>query len=198
MNPTTDLWTRDDPDAWAEALGRYAQVVEAMGVARLVELDRWWREELPGRLAGRTPPHAPLDELAATTEWKMKRGVWRARNLMLVKGNPEQAVREASEAAFALVPDPRKPIARLAELDGVGPATASALLAALRPDVYPFFDEIVAAQITDPPLGPVAFTVPYYLRYAVRLRERAAQLGGTWTPQAVSQALFAAAGGKPR
>ena len=123
----------------------------------------------------------------------MKRGVWRARNLLLVKNNPEEAVRAASEAAFTLAPDPRKPVARLMELDGVGPATASALLSAIRPDVYPFFDEIVAAQIADPPLGPVAFTLPYYLRYAARLRERAAQLGGDFTPQAVSQALFAVA-----
>lgn len=190
---TTDLFHTDDPAAWTAALARYEQVIEAMDVPRLVELDRFFREELPARIAARAPAHVTLDELAAATEWKMKRGTWRARNLLLVTGNPEQAVREASEAAFALVPDPRKPVARLAELDGVGPATASAILAAHRPDLYPFFDEIVAAEVTDPPLGPVAFTLPYYLRYAARLRERAASLGPGFTPQMVSQALFAAA-----
>ena len=71
---------------------------------------------------------------------------------------------------------------------------ASAVLAAARPDIYPFFDEVVAQQI--PGLGPVAFTPAYYGRYADRLRARAGELGGGWTAHAVGQALWAAAGGK--
>ena len=87
----------------------------------------------------------------------------------------------------------------LCALAGVGPATASAALAAHAPGVYPFFDELVAVAI--PGLGPVAFTPAYYARYAERLRERAAALAAAcpdagWTAQAVSQALWAASGGK--
>ena len=71
------------------------------------------------------------------------------------------------------------------------------MLAAARPDVYPFFDEVVAAQIPD--LGPVAFTLAYYARYAERLRERAATLAAGcpeagWTAHAVGQALWATGG----
>ena len=190
----TPLWTTTDLAVWRNALEQYPEVVAALGVSRLVVLDDWYCLDLPEMVKSRTPRYVTLDELVKVTEWKMKRGVYRARNLELVKGNPPELVQGCSQKAFAMAPDPRKPIAELAELSGVGPATASAVMAASRPDVYPFFDEIVANQIPD--LGPVAFTIPYYLKYAARLRERTVELGKGWTPQATSQALFAAAGGK--
>jgi hypothetical protein len=194
-----ELWASDDCGAWARALEGYPAVVAVQGVSRLVELDAWHREELPRLLAAREPAHVTLEELARATEWKMKRGVWRARNLALVRGNDPGEVERTSAEALALVPEQRKPVTLLARLSGVGPATASAVLAAARPEVYPFFDELVAAQVPD--LGPVAFTPAYYARYAERLRERAAALAalcpeGGWTAHAVGQALWAASGGK--
>ena len=59
---------------------------------------------------------------------------------------------------------------------------------------FPFFDELVAAQV--PELGKVAWTPGFYLRYAVALRERAHQLGTDWTPTMVERALWAHVGGK--
>jgi len=191
----TDLWTADAEAPWRAALDGYAAVVARQGVAPLAELDRWYREELPGAIAGRRPaPHVTHAELVRVTEWKMARGVWRARNLVLVRGNEPAAVERTSAAALAAVPHPIAPIATLAELDGVGPATASAVAAAAAPEVYPFFDELVAAQV--PGLGKVAFTLPYYARYAAALRDRAAALGASWTPATVERALWANAGGK--
>jgi hypothetical protein len=92
------------------------------------------------------------------------------------------------------VPHRTAPITALTALAGVGPATASAVLAAAAPAHYPFFDELVAAQV--PALGPVKWTLGYYARYADALRERARQLGGGWTPAAVERALWAHVGGK--
>ena len=196
-----DLWASDECADWAGALAAYPGAVDALPVAGLAELDAWYRGALPGLLAARDPAHLTLDELERVTRWKMGRGVWRARNLALVRGNDPGEVRRLGAEAFALMPDPRRPVALLARLAGVGPATASAVLAAARPDVYPFFDEIVADQI--PGLGPVAFTLPYYLRYAERLRERAAALAtgcpeGGWTAHAAGLALWANAAGGGR
>jgi len=189
-----DLWSTSDPQVWRATLERYPAVVAAQGVARLPALDRWYQDELPAAIAPRHPAHVTLDELVRATEWKMARGVWRQRNLLLVRPNPPAAVEEASGAALAAVPDPLKHIRLLAELHGVGPATASAIAAAFAPTVYPFFDELVANQI--PGLGSVDFTLRYYARYAEALRQRAAQLGGDWTPTHAERALWANAGGK--
>lgn len=188
------LWAEASPAAWRDALDRYPDVVARQGVTRLEELDTWYRGELPGQMASRHPPHVRLDELVRLTEWKMARGVWRARNLVLVKGNAPTAVVDASAAALAAVPHPTAPISALVKLGGVGPATASAVAAAHAPDTYPFFDELVAAQVPD--LDVVAWTLGYYARYADALRKRVAQLGEDWTPVMAERALWAHVGGK--
>jgi hypothetical protein len=168
--------------------------VAGQGVEALPELDRWVRGELPSIVGGRRQPHVTLDELVRVTKWKMARGVWRARNLVLVQANLPETVVETSREALAKVPDRRAPIDLLSRLGGVGPATASAVAAAAAPGIYPFFDDLVAQQV--PELGKVAFTLPYYLKYAAALRSRAQQLGGDWSPAAVERALWAHAGGK--
>jgi hypothetical protein len=190
------LWSSAAETAWRQALERYDDVVDAQGVARLPELDQWFRHELPGIMAGRATAHVLLPELVRLTEWKMARGVWRAPNLALVRSNPAPQVVSTSTAALASVPHPTAPIATLAKLKGVGPATASAVASAFLPGVYPFFDELVAAQV--PGLGAVAWTLGYYARYADALRTRAAQLGGEWTAVMVERALWANVGGKAK
>ena len=190
----TDLWASSTPTKWRKALDAYQDVVARQGSATLPDLDAWYREVLPDAMKARRPMHVTLPELVRLTEWKMARGVWRARNLALVRGNAPAAVVETSKEALSKVPHPTVPIATLATLDGVGPATASAVAAAVAPAVYPFFDELVAAQV--PSLGKVAWTLGYYARYAAALRERAAQLDRGWTAAMVERALWASVGGK--
>ncbi|NOT07989.1 MAG: hypothetical protein HOP28_07265 [Gemmatimonadales bacterium] len=188
------LWNSANPRAWRDSLATYDAVIARQGVAKLPDRDRWYREELPALIRNRKPAHVTLPDLVKLTEWKMSRGTWRAPNLLLVERNPAATVKAASAAALALIPDPKAPIGKLTELAGVGPATASAVLAAAAPELYPFFDELVAAQI--PNLGKVAFTLGYYVRYADALRARAAALGTDWTPVSIERALWANAGGK--
>jgi hypothetical protein len=122
--------------------------------------------------------------------------VWRAPNLVLVRGNDPAEVDETSTRALAKIPHPTAPIAELARLRGVGPATASAAVAAHAPHSYPFFDELVAEQLPD--LGPVAWTLGYYARYAEALRAAALTLSGDWTPVLLERALWAHVGGKAK
>jgi hypothetical protein len=190
----SDLWSTPSEARWRDALARYEDVVSRQGVVRLAELDRWYRDELPGAISARSKPHVTHAELVRLTEWKMARGVWRAPNLVLVRGNDARLVTETSTEALAAVPHPTKPIATLATLAGVGPATASAAVSAFAPELYPFFDELVGAQV--PKLGAVKWTMGYYATYADALRERAASLGGEWTPTTVERALWASVGGK--
>ena len=188
------LWSSTSLRAWDDALASYPDVVAKQGVARLAELDRWYREELAASIVAREPRHVTHAELVRLTEWKMARGVWRAPNLVLVRSNAEDVVIETSTDALSRLPHPTAPIATLAKLEGVGPATASAVVAAVEPSVYPFFDELVAEQV--PALGKVAWTLGYYARYASALRERAAALGPDWTPVKIERAVWSSLGGK--
>lgn len=188
------LWGSSDREAWTAALSRYETAIEAQGSDRLPALDRWYRVDFAKAIAARKPLHITLDELVELTRWKMTRGVWRGRNLSLVKSNDPDLVIETSRNALARVPDPKAPISGLAKLAGVGPATASAVAAAAAPDVYPFFDDIVAGQV--PHLGKVAYTLKYYLEYSDALRGKAEALAGDWTPALVERALWAHEGGK--
>ena len=190
----TSLWLNTAISVWRGALQSYDRIVARQGVARLPELDTWYRDELAGAIAKRRPRHATHAELVKLTEWKMARGVWRAPNLVLVKGNDADQVKKISAAALASAPHPTAPIAALAKLDGVGPATASALAAGAEPTIYPFFDELVAAQV--PELGAVKWTLGYYAKYAEALRERARVLGEGWTPVMIERAVWASLGGK--
>lgn len=190
------LWQIQDTAPWSSALEAYPRVIAAQGVPPLAALDAWYRDELPGIFAPRRLVHLTLPELIQITEWKMHRGVWRAPNLVRVRRNDPELVIEATVRAFSRCPHPTQPIGEIAKLDGVGPATASAVVAALLPSVYPFFDELVAAQV--PALGDVKWTLGYYATYAEQLRERAAKLGVGWTPVMVERALWSHVGGKTR
>ena len=207
--------------------------MEARGGPKLLALDRWVHDELPGEVRAREPRHLMHDELLRVVRWKMGRGVWRANNLQLAAGNAPEDVQACTAEALALVsavpvpmvvqagaragdaaaadgalvmstggaPAPGEttaaallaPVRILAKLRGIGPATVSAVLAAVYPERYPFLEDVVAAQV--PELGSPAFTPRYYAAYTVVLRARAAELAARcpdsgWTPHAVDLALW--------
>ena len=193
-NRLKDLWSDENLDLWQAALDTYDDVISRQGSKRLRSHDRWYRQELPSTINSRRPPFVTLDELAKTTEWKMARGAWRQRNLILVRSNAPELVEETSQEAFSSIPDAKKPISILSRLSGVGPATASAVVAAAAPERYPFFDDIVAGQIEG--LGKMGFTSSFYSRYSEAIRDRAGRLGEGWTPAMVERALWANVGGK--
>lgn len=63
--------------------------------------------------------------------------------LDFVSSLDDAVVRSASEKAFQSLPDISKAISALTVLKGVGPATASAVLAAYAPDTAPFMSDEV-------------------------------------------------------
>lgn len=193
---------------WRDALAKYDALILAHNVNQLPELDAWYQNELPGVIRVRAPAFVTKDEFMDILRWKMKRGDWRETNRLRIAAADARVIQKHAQDAFAAardldkeIPTPsqeyKKPVQLLCELDGVGPATASAALAAYRPDLYPFFDEWIAKQIDG--LGKVAFTPSYYWKYADALREKARALKrcrGEWNAHTVGQALWVASGGK--
>ncbi|HEY0928542.1 MAG TPA: hypothetical protein VGE27_01380 [Gemmatimonas sp.] len=186
---TPGLWTVSDNVTWRAALDAYPAVIAQQSPPRLVELDTWYRQTLTSDVQARSPRLVTHEELVRLTEWKMTRGVWRGPNLTLVRSNTPDAVERAGRLAAEHIAQLTKAIGAYTALAGVGPATASAVLALVAPDRYPFFDEIVAAQVDG--LGPVAWSTSYYRRYAAALVERATQLGAGWDAVMVERALWA-------
>jgi hypothetical protein len=187
------LWRSADTDAWSDALRGYDAAIAALPNAKLAGHDAWYRGTLPSLVAAREPRHVTHDEMVRITEWKMARGVWRAPNLVLVRNNPPGAVEAATSEAAARLDVPAKAVAAVSALGGVGPATASAVLAVMAPKRFPFFDEIVTGQMAPhvDGLGKIAWTAPYYRQYAAALVARAAQLAHGWHATMVERALWA-------
>lgn len=187
------LWRSSELELWQQALASYDAAIAALPNAKLVAHDAWYRGVLPSLVQGRTPMHVTHDEMVRITEWKMARGVWRAPNLVLVRNNPPGAVEAATSDAAGLLEQPAKALTAVCALGGVGPATASAVLAVMAPERFPFFDEIVTGQVAPhvEGMGKIAWTAPYYRKYAPALIARAAALGHGWHATMVERALWA-------
>ena len=122
---------------------------------------------------------SPLDRSDA-----LQHGKWRPRLATLVRENSEADVEAATTEAFTLLTtdeDAAKALDRLSKLRGVGPATASAILALWRPASEPFLsDELVLALGLPKPTYTAAEVKDVRRRVAeaVEANERWPELGG--------------------
>uniref|UniRef100_A0A0D9ZCK9 Uncharacterized protein n=1 Tax=Oryza glumipatula TaxID=40148 RepID=A0A0D9ZCK9_9ORYZ len=117
----------------------------------------------------------------------------RPRLMDFVKGLEDAVVESASRKAFAALPDLCKAITELTVLKGVGPATASAVLAAYAPDVAPFMsDEAMVAALGN----AKEYTLKQYLAFAEKLQTKSKELSSgeeVFTTSDVERALWSSA-----
>lgn len=183
-----------DAAAWRAALAAYDRRLAALDKTDLVAVDSFYRHDLPALLRCRDPdPFLAKPELVRLLQWKLSRGKWRPRLMDFVKGLDDAVVESASRKAFAALPDLRRAITELTVLKGVGPATASAVLAAYAPDVAPFMsDEAMVAALGN----AKEYTLKQYLAFADKLQAKAKELSigeESFTPSDVERALWSSA-----
>ncbi|XP_039020827.1 uncharacterized protein LOC120152738 isoform X2 [Hibiscus syriacus] len=137
-----------DLSVWKETLSTYKSRMESLNKPNLISLDEFYSHELPFLLHQRNPnPFITTSELSRLMQWKLTRGKWRPRLLDFVSSLDDSSVKSASQKAFHSLPDTSKAISELTVLKGVGPATASAVLAAYAPETAPFMsDEELSAK----------------------------------------------------
>ncbi|KAI7747574.1 hypothetical protein M8C21_010288 [Ambrosia artemisiifolia] len=183
-----------DVKQWKEALSSYDTTINSMNKPDLVSLDYFYTKELPSIIHQRNPnPYITTPELSKLMKWKLTRGKWRPRLLDFVSSIDEETVKSASEKAFKSLPEVSKAISELTVLKGVGPATASAVLAAYAPDVAPFMsDEAMVAALGN----SKDYTLKQYLVFVDKLQAKAKELsaeGEVFTPSDVERALWSSA-----
>ncbi|KAI3806658.1 hypothetical protein L1987_22570 [Smallanthus sonchifolius] len=183
-----------DVNLWKEALSLYDSRIESMSKPNLASLDQFYCNELPSLIHQRNPnPHITTSELSKLMQWKLTRGKWRPRLLDYVSSLDEETVKSASQKAFKSLPEVSKAVSELTVLKGVGPATASAVLAAYAPDVAPFMsDEAMVAALGN----SKEYTLKQYLVFVDKLQAKAKELsadGDVFTPSDVERALWSSA-----
>ncbi|KAL6995289.1 hypothetical protein U1Q18_005425 [Sarracenia purpurea var. burkii] len=180
-----------DVHQWKEAISSYKISIESLNKPNLVSLDDFYTDQLPLLLLQRNPnPYITTSELSRLMQWKLTRGKWRPRLLDFVSSLDESLVKSASQKAFQSLPDVSKAVTQLTVLKGVGPATASAVLAAHAPDLAPFMsDEAMVAALGN----SKDYTLKQYLVFVDKLQAKAKELnakGDAFTPSDVERALW--------
>ncbi|KAL8175432.1 UNVERIFIED_CONTAM: hypothetical protein K2H54_024876 [Gekko kuhli] len=190
------LFTCDDHKYWRLVLNAYWEVLAAKGKKQkeLVTLDKWCQEELPAAIAERQARHLTREELLKLMDWKLSRGKFRPRLQQLVATNSSEAVESCTEKAFQLLPDVAAAISELSRLKAVGPATASAILAAGAPEAAAFMADEAMESI--PGLVPIQYTLKHYMLYLGKIQSCVEKLNKTdaektWTPHLVEKSLWA-------
>ncbi|KAF2035383.1 hypothetical protein EK21DRAFT_53876 [Setomelanomma holmii] len=135
-------------DTFNDVLDRYPPAAPE----KLRDLDAQRYDTIPTTFAQRVASieeaHLSKDEVEKLVEWKLKHGTFRPKLLGLVQSNSSSAIDSTTRAAFDLLPggkpntkDILAALKKLAELKGIGPATASLLLSVAAPDSVPFFSD---------------------------------------------------------
>lgn len=202
------LFKSVDVQKWQLALDMYEKAVELKSQVAptsttkgLVQLDQWWRHKLPKLIS----KQGFLDskQLCMVMDWKLKRGKFRPL-MKLVESNGDSKVRAVTSEAFAVLAKTSATTTTGQEsifleavkilsggLSGVGPATASAVLAASveSEGVLPF----MADEAMEGAGFKREYTLKAYSSFVTVLCEKAYLLGSSWSAETVGRALWAEA-----
>ncbi|XP_067126388.1 uncharacterized protein [Centruroides vittatus] len=195
------FFTKATPEQWNYVLSLYKDVLKAKASTRtkkggpeeLVRLDTWYQEQLPKIIHSRKEPHITHEELIQIIKWKLIRGKFRPRLIDLVRINTESSVFQISKKAFRRIPKISSAINALTSLKGIGPASASAILAAAYPEHVPYMAD--ESMLSTPGVEGTDYTLSEYLNYYEKIKVCTNRLNSLdserrWNPHKVELALW--------
>merc|ERR1711892_505760 len=183
-------------------LSKYQDALQAKADSKnskseiLIKLDKWYQNELPKKIKSRgKEAHLTHEEIVQTIKWKLARGQFRPRLKDLIQMNTPRVVMQETKKAFRAISkknDLEAAVSALSNLKGVGPAMASAVLAAGAPEVAPFMaDECLLSM---PEVEGIDYTMKEYMKLVEKTKECVERLnaqGGSWNPHKVELAIWA-------
>jgi len=183
-------------------LSKYQDALQAKADSKnskseiLIKLDKWYQNELPKKIKSRgKEAHLTHEEIVQTIKWKLARGQFRPRLKDLIQMNTPRVVMQETKKAFRAIAkknDLEAAVSALSNLKGVGPAMASAVLAAGAPEIAPFMaDELLLSM---PEVEGIDYTMKEYMKLVEKTNECVSRLnaqGGSWNPHKVELAVWA-------
>jgi hypothetical protein len=183
-------------------LDKYQETMQAKAEGKpgkaeaLLKLDKWYQNDLPKKIKSRgaKEAHVTHEELVQTIKWKLARGVFRPRLKDLIQMNTPRVVLQESKKAFRAIfkrNDLEAAMGALSNLKGVGPAMASAVLAAGVPDLAPFMADECLLSMGD--TEGIDYTMKEYMKLVAKTQacvDRLNEQGGSWTPHKVELAVW--------
>ena len=149
------------------------------------ENDRWLHEDFPNLVQERTPMHMTKTELFRVVDWKFQRGVRRHQLVKKYQDLTEEEIQHHSTEAFAYLLSPSKTriedaMKAISRLNGVGPATASAILSPLCNELPYMTDEVLEALTgkRDYKLGQYKIIQKDLHKYVIMLNKIIKQISG--------------------
>jgi len=198
---TADFFENGTNKQFEWVLGKYQEALQAKAEGKpgkaeaLLKLDKWYQNDLPKKIKGRGKEgHVTHEELVQTIKWKLARGVFRPRLKDLIQMNTPRVVLQESKKAFRAIfkrNDLEAAMGALSNLKGVGPAMASAVLAAGCPELAPFMADECLLSMGD--TEGIDYTMKEYMKLVAKTQacvDRLNEQGGSWTPHKVELAVW--------
>jgi hypothetical protein len=193
MAALSELWNAPTAE-WDAALESYVSALQekALDSSRgtLVDDDKRLFESWASQVLAREPPHLSKDDLIFVNLWKLQRGSFRPGLAALIAQNEPEDVIKTSTKALSMLASPGLANDALCALRGVGPATASAIQAALCPEDVPFMSDQLLQAVAGKG-ETISYTKKSFLSACKAALNKSAELGNDWTPRNVEAAVFA-------
>ena len=186
-----ELWESCDKGQWLKYVSGYPSCIRQLanskkkGPGTLVEDDEWIRKQVPKLISSGEFNAASMSRVM---RWKLSKGKFRPGLQQKADSLDDNEVQEAVKKSQKYLPgDVKSALRCLTEFNGIGPATASAVIAAVDGTV-PFFSDEAFTAATN--VKSIKYTEKSYLEYCNLLSTKSTSLNSQRSKRSYSDRVI--------